>query len=280
MTALSVNVNKVAWLRNSRDGSVPSVLAAVEEIIAAGADGITVHPRPDERHITRRDSFDIADIWLKKYKDRGIEYNIEGYPDDRYCDLLRQIKPSQATLVPDAPRQKTSDHGYQLADKMADMTQIIKKIKSYGPIRVSLFVDPDPAEIERVKQVGADRIELYTGPYAMAVAGMLAEGRRLEGLERQEGLEGSEVLRAYVTAAARAVNLGLGINAGHDLNLDNLPPLLASLPRCDEVSIGHALVADSLWWGFRETIRRYRVALDATKLDATKLDATKLDATK
>ena len=251
MVALSVNINKVAWLRNSRDGTTPSPVAAMVEIISAGADGITIHPRPDERHITTSDTMAIADEW-QRHKKNNIECNIEGFPDDRYLSLIEKLQPSQATLVPDAPSQKTSDHGYRLAGIMADMTATIKTIKSFGNIRVSLFVDgasdQDADNIKRAAEVGADRVELYTGPYAH----QFSKGGEAET---------NSMIKNYVAACDMAVACNLGVNAGHDLNLQNLPRLVKTLPRLDEVSIGHALVADALWFGFRDTIKKYRQAL-------------------
>ena len=248
MVALSVNINKVAWLRNSRDGDRPSPLAAMVEIISAGADGITIHPRPDERHITTGDAMAIGAAW-QDYKQKNIEFNIEGFPDARYLSLLEKLQPSQATLVPDAPSQKTSDHGYRLIDQMAAMTTTIKKIKSFGAIRVALFVDAhgdhDGDEMKRARDVGADRVELYTGPYAYHF---------------DKGTAGN-ILRNYITSYKVAVASGLGVNAGHDLNLQNLPLFIKNLPHLAEVSIGHALIADALWFGFRDTIKKYRQAL-------------------
>lgn len=252
MVALSVNINKVAWLRNSRDGDIPSPVAAMREIIAAGANGITIHPRPDERHITHADSLAIAQEWQAH---KNIELNIEGFPDERYIKLLEHIKPSQATLVPDSPCQKTSDHGYRLADKISMMTDIVSKIKSLGNIRVSIFVDAaapaDQDEIKRARDVGADRVELYTGPYAAAFATN----------NDNDSPAAAGILKNYVAACQTAIDCHLGVNAGHDLNLHNLPYFVKNLPRLDEVSIGHALIADALWFGFRKTVEKYQQAL-------------------
>ncbi|MDI9313493.1 MAG: pyridoxine 5'-phosphate synthase [Hydrotalea sp.] len=269
MVALSVNINKVAWLRNSRDGDSPSPLAAMVEIIAAGADGITIHPRPDERHITTRDAVAIAAEW-QAHKKNNIEFNIEGFPDDQYLSLIEQLQPSQATLVPDAPAQKTSDHGYFLSDKMAAMTATIKKIKSFGPIRVSLFVDADhgeadAAEIKAARDVGADRVELYTGPFAHAYAQANAVaqiyGAGDKPADKSASMAVEKMLANYVAAYQTALDCGLAVNAGHDLNLQNLPLFIKHLPNLAEVSIGHALIADALWFGFRATIKKYRQAL-------------------
>ncbi|MGI9461663.1 MAG: pyridoxine 5'-phosphate synthase [Alphaproteobacteria bacterium] len=244
MVALSVNINKVAWLRNSRDGDIPSPIAAMKEIIASGADGITIHPRPDERHITHADTLSIANEWRQT---KNIELNIEGFPDDRWLALLENIKPNQATLVPDSPTQKTSDHGYRLAHQMTAMTQLVKKIKSFAGIRVAIFIDGDGNgdEIKRVRDIGADRVEFYTGPYAHAFAKK----------------KGDAILQNYVANSQTAINCHLGINAGHDLNLNNLPDLVRALPQLDEVSIGHALIADALWFGFNHTIKKYQNAI-------------------
>ena len=233
MTNLSVNVNKVALLRNSRALDIPNVVHAAQLCVRAGAHGITVHPRPDERHIRRTDVFDLAKVLT-------VEFNIEGYPDERYMEIVGQVRPAQATLVPDSPDQKTSDHGWDLARDGAFVAPIVAKFKAQG-IRVSLFVDPVVAHVERAAAIGADRVELYTEPYASA----FARG------DYQAALE------AYVAAGQRAASLGMEVNAGHDLNLLNLRTFCAAVGCVAEVSIGHALIADALEMGLEKTVRAY-----------------------
>ncbi|MBW2279357.1 MAG: pyridoxine 5'-phosphate synthase [Deltaproteobacteria bacterium] len=241
MTKLSVNLNKVALLRNQRDLDLPSVVHAAEVCIAAGADGITVHPRPDERHIRRTDVYDLAGAI-------DVELNIEGNPFAGFLELVRDVHPAQCTLVPDDPDQRTSDHGWVLVrdgGSTADAKRlgpILSELSSIG-IRTSLFMDPDCEQIDAAAALGADRIELYTEPYARAFAGA---GR-------------DAALETYRRAGAHAASRGLGINAGHDLNLQNLPAFLA-LPDVEvlEVSIGHALTADALFMGLDAAVRAYR----------------------
>jgi len=237
MTKLSVNVNKVATLRNTRTNGIPSVVHAARLCLDAGAHGITVHPRPDRRHIRPHDVFDIADL-LKSYP--GAEFNIEGNPFHEFLEFARQVRPTQCTLVPDAPEAFTSNCGWDLRGDGDRLRPIIDVLHGYG-CRVSVFMDPVPEQIERVPRLGADRIELYTEPYATACA----EGRGRAALER------------YAAAGRRAAELGLGVNAGHDLNRANLPDFLTALPFTAEVSIGHALIADALEFGLAETVRRY-----------------------
>ncbi len=252
MTKLSVNVNKVALLRNARHGQVPSVLTLSEAALEAGAAGITVHPRPDERHIRRSDVVRLAE-WLRDDAFRGREFNIEGNPLDTtdrlgggtLMDVIRQARPTQATLVPDAPGQSTSDHGFALRDDavVAALRPIVAELKEIG-CRVSLFVDPDDVAAGRAAETGADRVELYTESYAQAF-GTVHEGR---------------VLERFIGAAHAARSAGLGVNAGHDLNLENLGPFVAALRSVggvDEVSIGHALVADALTMGMAATVKAY-----------------------
>ncbi|MFB3891766.1 MAG: pyridoxine 5'-phosphate synthase [Phycisphaerae bacterium] len=234
MTKLSVNVNKVALLRNSRDLDIPNVVKAAKICIAAGAHGITVHPRPDERHIRRADVFDLAKVVAP------VEFNIEGYPDDRYMDIVRQVRPTQATLVPDAPGQRTSDHGWDLVRDGKFVGPIIQTLKGQG-IRVSLFVDPVLAQVEQAAAIKADRIELYTEPYARAFAAG----------------DYKAVLDTYVAAARKAVALGLAVNAGHDLNLHNLRTFITAVGCVAEVSIGHALIADAIEMGLAATVKEY-----------------------
>lgn len=243
-TALSVNVNKVALLRNSRDLDVPNVLRAAQICVAAGADGITVHPRPDERHIRRADVLELAGAL-------EVELNIEGNPFPELLELMRKVAPAQCTLVPDSPEQKTSDHGWTLreggrpSDDAARLGPIVAELRARGS-RVSLFMDPAPEQIAAACDVGADRVELYTEPYARAF-----------GTPRE-----SETLERYAAAARAAREAGLGVNAGHDLNLDNLGRFCAAVPGVLEVSIGHALIADALLErGLAGTVRAYRRVL-------------------
>jgi pyridoxine 5-phosphate synthase len=242
-TKLSVNLNKVALLRNQRDVGYPSVLDAARLVVHAGAHGITVHPRPDERHIRRTDVTELA-VLIRDEFSPAIEYNIEGYPTPEFVALIGEVRPDQVTLVPDAPDQRTSDHGWDLAREGERLTPIIAKLRASGA-RVSLFLDPDPAQVRGVKEAGADRIELYTGPYAHAFGSPGAGGR----LER------------YVRTADAAAEVGLGINAGHDLNLDNLPTFVHAIPSLAEVSIGHAITADALRLGFPAAVEAYLRAL-------------------
>jgi pyridoxine 5-phosphate synthase len=244
MTHLSVNVNKIATLRNTRSLGIPSVTGLSKIALDAGAAGITVHPRPDERHIRPGDVDDVAEL-LKAYP--NAEYNIEGNPFHGLIDHCRRVKPDQATLVPDAREAFTSNHGWNLVelgqaerDALADA---IAELKQIG-CRVSLFMDPVASMMSLAKQIGADRVELYTEPYAAA----FAAGRFEEGVG------------PYVSAARAAREAGLGVNAGHDLNLDNLPAFVRSVPGVNEVSIGHALIADALELGLAETVRRYIAA--------------------
>jgi pyridoxine 5-phosphate synthase len=246
MTLLSVNLNKVALLRNARDLDLPGVEEAAEICIAAGAHGITVHPRSDERHIRPRDVYALSEL-LRNHP--GVEYNIEGNPfQGRFMDLVREVRPTQCTLVPDAPDQATSDHGWDADADAGRLHPVVQRLQDLG-IRVSLFMDPDPAQIDRLPPLGADRIELYTEAYARAHAGGDYEA----------------VLQRYAAAAARAQSLGLGVNAGHDLNLGNLAAFCA-IDGILEVSIGHALIAEALKRGLSETVRAYLATLDAARL--------------
>ena len=245
MTNLSVNLNKVALMRNARGGSRPSVRRAAEACVTAGAHGITLHPRPDGRHALAGD-VDELKSWLP------VELNVEGnpfagpeatgtYAFPGFMELLRRTCPAQATLVPDSPGQRTSDHGWQLDEATMDrLRPFVEELQAQGS-RVSLFMEPDPAAIERAHALGADRVELYTGPYADA----FAEGRV------------ADVLPAYVAAGEAASHLGLGLNAGHDLNLDNLSSFLEAVPGVLEVSIGQALVADALHMGLGPAVGAY-----------------------
>ena len=238
MTNLSVNLNKVALLRNSRTLGIPSVLKAAETCVKAGAHGITVHPRPDQRHIRRSDVDELAEL-LQAYP--SIEFNIEGNPlQPPFMDIIREVKPTQVTLVPDDPNQFTSDHGWNILQDRDRLRPIVADIQAFGG-RVSLFMDPDPEQIRLAKMdTGCDRIELYTEPYATA--------------HREGDAESS--FSIYAEAAAVAQATGLGVNAGHDLNLDNLSQFL-TIPEILEVSIGHALTADALDMGLFNAVQAY-----------------------
>jgi pyridoxine 5-phosphate synthase len=247
---LSVNLNKVALLRNSRLGDNPSVLQAARTVIAAGAYGITIHPRPDQRHIRATDVAEIAAMLATEYP--GIELNIEGNPHagpraDGYpgfAQLVASARPAQCTLVPDSDDQLTSDHGWDLRENVAALARMIEAYHDIGA-RVSLFMDPDPDQIRRVPQSGADRIELYTGPFAASV--------NVHGADSPQARTSLEQYRA---AAKLAVSLGLGVNGGHDLDLTNLP-LFATITEVQEVSIGHALIADALQMGLGKAVQAY-----------------------
>jgi pyridoxine 5-phosphate synthase len=240
MTKLSVNINKIATLRNARGGNKPNVVQVAMDCERFGAQGITVHPRPDERHITTKDVYDLAKV-VK------TEFNIEGYPDERYLELVKDTRPAQATLVPDAPDVITSNSGWDTLKNRALLQDKIAQIKAISGARVSVFVAPVPQFVEAAAAVGADRIELYTEPYAKGFH------------SNKEG-----AVRAYVEAARLGKSLGLGINAGHDLDLDNLRFLKQSIPFLDEVSIGHALISDALYFGLENTIGLYLRQLQET----------------
>jgi pyridoxine 5-phosphate synthase len=237
-TALSVNLNKVALLRNTRHLGIPSVVRAAELVLEAGAQGITVHPRPDARHIRADDVQALAALLADRWP--HIEFNIEGNPFDNLMDYLRRVRPAQATFVPDSPEQFTSDHGWRFPADAERLAPVIAETKALG-IRVSLFMDPEPDAMAAVRAVGADRIELYTEGYA-----------RAHGTPQQ-----GEVLARYAEAARAAQRVGLGVNAGHDLNRDNLADFLRAVPGVLEVSIGHAFIADALELGYAETVREY-----------------------
>lgn len=236
-TALSVNVNKVALLRNTRHLGIPSVRRAAEQCIAAGAQGITVHPRPDERHIRTDDVHELADL-LKAYP--GVEYNIEGNPLHNLMDFVRAVRPHQATFVPDSVAQFTSDHGWHLPADAERLRPLIAECQALG-VRVSLFMDPLPEAMAHAAACGADRVELYTEGWASAF-----------GTPQQ-----AAVLARYTAAAEAALAAGLQVNAGHDLNQDNLTPFLVAVPGVAEVSIGHALIADALEAGYAATVQGY-----------------------
>ena len=240
MTKLSVNVNKVATLRNTRPQlDIPSVVRCSRICLEAGAYGITVHPRPDERHIKPNDLDAIVTL-LKDF--RAAELNIEGNPFETFMDLVEKAKPTQATLVPDTTDALTSDHGWDLKKDFERLKPIVDRLKNKG-IRVSLFMDPDPTLMELAKKIGADCVALYTEPYAAA----FAKGD-------------ANAAAPYATSAARAQALGLAVNAGHDLNLDNLAPFLKNVKGVAEVSIGHALIGDALEFGLYETVKKYLAA--------------------
>lgn len=232
MTRLSVNINKIATLRNARGGNNPDVIKTALDCERFGAEGITVHPRPDERHIRYSDVIELKKVVTK-------EFNIEGFPDDRYLALVQETKPTQATLVPDGPDAITSNAGWDTVKHSEFLNKVILEIKNQG-VRVSVFVDPSMAMVEGAKKVGADRIELYTEPYAA-----------------NYHVNRETAVKPYIEAAKVAHSLGLGINAGHDLDLNNLGFLKASLPHLDEVSIGHALICDALYLGLENTIQLY-----------------------
>lgn len=240
-TALSVNLNKVALLRNTRTLTIPSVTHAARLAIEAGAQGITVHPRPDQRHIRTHDVHDLAAM-LKAHP--HIEYNIEGNPFHNLMDLVRELRPHQATFVPDSVEQSTSDHGWSLPEDNEALRPLIDECHALG-VRVSLFMDPLSEAMAQARLIGADRVELYTEAYARSHA----EGA---GTPQHAAL-----LACYTAAAEAALAVGLGLNAGHDLNRDNLTAFLRAVPGVQEVSIGHALIADALELGLTETVRDY-----------------------
>jgi pyridoxine 5-phosphate synthase len=240
-THLSVNLNAIAQLRNRRDLPWPSVTGLGAIALQAGANGLTVHPRPDERHIRRSDVFDLRNMLRVDWP--GREYNIEGYPTEDFIALCEAARPDQVTLVPDDPAQSTSDHGWDCVRHAAFLKDVVRRLKA-GSMRVSIFLDADPAQAGPAAETGADRVELYTGPY----------GHTFDPGPR------AALLDALAATAEAARAAGLGLNAGHDLTLDNLPPLVARIPFVDEVSIGHALTADALIYGMAETVRRYVAA--------------------
>ena len=232
MTKLSVNINKIATLRNARGGNNPDVIRVALDAERFGAQGITVHPRPDERHIRYNDVMELSQVIT-------TEFNIEGYPDERYMEIIAKVKPAQATLVPDPPDVLTSNAGWNTLGQKDFLQKIIDKIKSYG-VRTSIFVDPAPSMIKGAADIGTDRIELYTESYA-----------------RNYHADREKAIHTYVESAEVAHQLGLGINAGHDLDLDNLKYLKERIPYLKEVSIGHALICDALYFGLENTIQMY-----------------------
>ena len=236
MTQLSVNINKVATLRNARGGNTPNVLQFAIDCERFGAQGITVHPRPDERHIRRSDVYAIK-------KAIGVEFNIEGYPSADFVRLVCEVHPAQVTLVPDSPEQLTSNHGWDTVHNKMLLQKLTQTFHAEG-IRVSLFVDPLVAMLEGAKKVDADRVERYTGPYAELFP-----------------KDPAAAIEMYRPAAEKARELELGLNAGHDLSIPNLGPLVHAFPWIDEVSIGHQLISDALYLGIEETIRQYKAQL-------------------
>ena len=255
MIRLSVNVNKIALLRNARGGTLPDVVAAARTCIAAGCHGITVHPRPDARHITFQDVRDLAAM-LQEVNDRSatrtVEFNIEGYPSPEFLALVHKVKPTQVTLVPDAPGLLTSNAGWNLARGGVDWLRDVLAELAKAGIRTSLFLEPDPAQVRCAQTMGANRIELYTGPYAAAFG---TPG-------------GNKILAAHREAAHLARGIGLGVNAGHDLDLVNIPAYARAVKGLQEVSIGHALVSDALYMGLARAVKAYLKALGSEPLDA------------
>lgn len=232
MARLSVNINKFATIRNARGGNNPNIVQIAKDCESFGAEGITIHPRPDERHITTQDVYDL-------HKVVTTEFNIEGYPDERFLKLIKDIRPAQATLVPDPPHVLTSNAGWNTIEKQSFLSDIINEIKELG-VRTSLFLEPDVKMVEGAKDIGTERIELYTEGYAKTFL-----KNKIEAIE------------LYKTAASLANGLGLGVNAGHDLDLNNLSYLMEEIPFIKEVSIGHALVCDALYLGLENTIQLY-----------------------
>ncbi|WP_020597702.1 pyridoxine 5'-phosphate synthase [Spirosoma panaciterrae] len=244
MTRLSVNINKIATLRNARGGNNPDLVQVALDCERFGAQGITVHPRPDERHIRYQDVLDLKEVVT-------TEFNIEGNPDDRFIELVKRVKPDQVTLVPDAPDAITSNAGWDTVRYAEHLRQLIALFKEDN-IRVSIFVDADERMVEGAKAVGTDRIELYTEPYATHYA-----------------VNREAAIAPFVKAAQRANELGLGLNAGHDLSLENLRYFDEHIPGLLEVSIGHALICDALYYGLENTIQMYRRCLNQDVYDST-----------
>jgi pyridoxine 5-phosphate synthase len=246
MTLLSVNLNAVAQLRNRRDLPWPSVTGIARVVLDAGASGVTVHPRPDERHIRRTDVFDLSALLRAEYPE--AEFNIEGYPSEDFLELIETVDPQQVTLVPDDPAQATSDHGWDFAGKGNFLTSVVQRLKRPDR-RISLFCDPDAGAsgIAAAKATGADRIELFTGPYGACF---------------DDAAGGQEALADLAETCKAALAAGLGVNAGHDLTLTNLPAFQSAVPGVAEVSIGHGITADALLMGFAEAVRAYRAVLE------------------
>jgi pyridoxine 5-phosphate synthase len=237
MTQLSVNINKIATLRNARGADNPNVVKVALDCERFGAQGITVHPRPDERHIRYQDAVDLAKVVT-------TEFNIEGYPDQRFMQLIREVKPAQATLVPDPPNAITSNSGWDTITHQIMLREIVAELHEIGT-RVSIFINPDAKYFEPAKLTGSDRVELYTEPYAS-----------------NYHQDREKAVKAYVEVSHLAKELGLGLNAGHDLDLHNLAYLKQQIPFLEEVSIGHALICDALYYGLENTIQMYRRQLE------------------
>ncbi len=235
-TKLSVNINKIATIRNARGGNTPNVVQVAIDCERFGAHGITIHPRPDERHITTKDVYDL-------HKVVKTELNIEGYPDERFMQMIAELKPAQATLVPDPPHVLTSNAGWDTKANLEWLTKLIAEIKSQG-VRTSIFVDTELVNIECAAKTGVDRIELYTGPFA-----------------EEFPIDAEKSISSYIDAANLATSLGLEVNAGHDLSLENLKFFKENIPQLAEVSIGHALISDALYFGLENTIQRYLLQL-------------------
>ncbi len=236
MTKLSVNVNKIATLRNARGGDVPNLLQVAKDLIRFGADGITVHPRPDERHIRYQDVYDLKKMLT-------VEFNIEGNPTESFLRLVLDICPDQVTLVPDAPDALTSNAGWDVKNHFDFLSSVIRRFHEKN-IRVSIFVGTDVENIRLAAKAGADRVELYTEPYAQAYP-----------------IDRAKAIAPFIESAQVAKEVGLGLNAGHDLSAENLTFFSQEIPFLDEVSIGHALISDALYWGLEETVRRYQACL-------------------
>lgn len=236
MIKLSVNLNKVALIRNSRGHNYPNLVEVAKDCVRLGADGITVHPRPDERHTRYSDIYELKEAL-------DVELNVEGYPSEKFLRVIEETRPAQCTLVPDAPEAITSNAGWDTLKHEDFLREVIRKISSWG-VRTSIFIETDLPRIEKAKAIGTDRIELYTETYA-----------------RQYALGNKEAIQPYAASARHAKKIGLGVNAGHDLNLHNLAYMAEQIPELDEVSIGHALVTDALYLGLEETIRRYQACL-------------------
>ena len=232
MTKLSVNINKIATIRNARGGNTPNVVQVAIDCERYGAQGITVHPRPDERHITSRDVDELSQVV-------STEFNIEGYPDERYMEMIRRIRPAQATLVPDPPHVLTSNAGWDTREHEQLLRDLVSRLHDWG-VRTSVFVDTNPINIEYAAKTGVQRVEFYTGPYA-----------------EQFSTDKEAAIKSYLEAANLALSLGLELNAGHDLNQENLRFFKQSIPQLAEVSIGHALISDALYLGLENTIQRY-----------------------
>ncbi len=238
MTKLSVNINKVATIRNARGGNVPNLVQVAQDAERFGAEGITIHPRPDERHIRYQDVYDLKKVVQ-------TEFNIEGYPSDNFIKLVTEVKPEQVTLVPDPPEVLTSNAGWKVKENASFLKSVIQEFKQAG-IRTSIFVDTDLENISYAKEVGTDRIELYTEPYA-------------DDYPTQK----EQAVKPFLEAALHAQKCGLGINAGHDLSLENLGFFSETIPFLDEVSIGHALISDALYYGLENTIQMYKRLLSS-----------------